>query len=62
MTQKPLGKKAVFDAKKAKVANRHGKVHKQRKGEEPHLATALNLATRPRLTHSAAHSQAAVSS
>jgi len=32
MTQKPLGKKAVFDAKKAKPANRHGKVIKQRKG------------------------------
>ena len=47
MTQKPLGKKAVFDAKKAKVANRHGKVHKQRKGEDPLLATALSLATGP---------------
>ena len=43
MTQKPLGKKAVFDAKKAKVANRHGKVHKQRKGETTLLAPRSRL-------------------
>jgi hypothetical protein len=42
MTQKPLGKKAVFDAKKAKVANRHGKVHKQRKGVAPLLAPPIH--------------------
>lgn len=61
MTQKPLGKKAVFDAKKAKVANRHGKVHKQRKGESPLLAP---LPPRPSpASHTcAAHTQAAVTS
>ena len=51
MTQKPLGKKAVFDAKKAKVANRHGKVHKQRKGEWTLLAPRSGILTLTRLTH-----------